>query len=212
MRMRNLKNKEEILNESKKLIKNPKEYIGKWHELFKNDNPIYIEIGMGKGKFIMENAIKNKNINYIGIERFDNVLARALPKIEEKNIENLYIIRINALELDEVFDHEIDRIYLNFSDPWPKKRHEDRRLTSREYLDKYAKIIENSDNVSIEMKTDNQQLFEYSLVSFNNNGYLITEISLDLENSEKEDNIKTEYEKKFIDKGNKIYYVKVMKN
>ncbi len=212
MRQRNVKNKEFIINNSRYIILSPCEYINSWHSVFNNNNPIYIEVGMGKGDFIIENAKRYPDINFIGIEKYDSIIAIALKKIDKEDLPNLRVIRMNANIIDSVFNHEIQKIFLNFSDPWPKKRHEDRRLTSREYLDKYAKIIENSDNVSIEMKTDNQQLFEYSLVSFNNNGYLITEISLDLENSEKEDNIKTEYEKKFMDKGNKIYYVKVMKN
>lgn len=207
MRMRNLKNKEEILNNSKILINNPKEHIGKWKELFKNNNPIYIEIGMGKGKFIMENALKNKNINYIGIERFDNVLARALPKLEEKNIENLYIIRINALELDEVFDHEIDRIYLNFSDPWPKKRHHERRLTSKTLLKKYDNLFKS--DKTIYQRTDNEDLFIYSLETLSNHGYGLNDITLDL-HSKEEDLITTEYEDKFTKDNKKIYAVKAI--
>ena len=121
MRLRNVKNKEEILNNSNYLITNQEEYKGKWKTLFKNDNPIYIEIGMGKGKFLLENALKYKNINYIGIERFDSVMAKAIKKIPE-DIENIKLIRMNALDIDKVFSKEIDLIYLNFSDPWPKKR------------------------------------------------------------------------------------------
>ena len=136
MRLRNVKNKEEILNNSDYLIKNPTDYKGKWKNLFKNDNPIYIEIGMGKGKFLLENALKYKNINYIGIERFDSVMAKAIKKIP-KDIGNIKLIRMNALDIDKVFSKEIDLIYLNFSDPWPKKRWHDRRLTSKIFLDKY---------------------------------------------------------------------------
>ena len=120
MRLRNVKNKEEILNNCPYLIKKPEEFQGKWNTLFNNNNPIYIEIGMGKGKFLLENALKNSNINYIGIERFDSVVAKAIKKIPE-SIPNLKIIKMNALDIDKVFFKEIDLIYLNFSDPWPKK-------------------------------------------------------------------------------------------
>ena len=160
MRLRNLKNKEEILENSNYLEKDPYKYKGKWKEYFKNDNPIYIEIGMGFGKFIVENARRNPNINYIGIERLDNVLARTLPRIPD-DINNLVILRLNALEIDEVFDKEIDRIFLNFSDPWPKARHSMRRLTSKVFLEKYDKIFKK--DMSIYMKTDNRDLYIFSL-------------------------------------------------
>ena len=124
MRLRKLKNSEELILNSKYIVSNPKDYIGKWNKVFNNDNPIYIEIGMGKGKFILENAIKNPNINYIGIEKYDSAISRAIKKIDEHNISNLKLIRIDAEELNQVFDKEIDIIYLNFSDPWPKDRHE----------------------------------------------------------------------------------------
>ena len=140
MRLRNVKNKEEILNSSAYLVKNPEENVGKWKELFGNDNPIYIEIGMGKGKFIIENAIKYPDINFIGIEKFDSVLARSLPKIPE-GLSNLLIIRMDALNIENVFSKEVDRIYLNFSDPWPKARHHLRRLSSKVFLEKYDSIF-----------------------------------------------------------------------
>ena len=140
MRLRNIKNKEEIIDASMYIVKNYKDYIGKWNTLFNNNNPIYLEIGMGMGKFIVENAINNPNINYIGIEKQDNVLARALPNIP-KNIPNLKVIRLNALEIDEVFNKDIDLLYLNFSDPWPKVRHHSRRLTSTIFLSKYDSIF-----------------------------------------------------------------------
>lgn len=193
MRIRNVKNKEEIMNNSDFLIKNYKDYKGKWNSLFKNNNPIYIEIGMGKGKFIIENAINNPNINFIGIERFDSIVAKALPKIPD-NLNNLLIIRMNALEIDEVFDREIDRIYLNFSDPWPKKRHHFRRLTSNIFLDKYDMIFKKDCNIY--MRTDNNDLFMYSIESLSNHGYILNSVYFDL-HKEEENLITTEYEDKF---------------
>ena len=133
MRLRNVKNKEEIMNNSLYLIKDYNEYKGRWRDFFNNSNPIYIEIGMGKGKFIIENALSNPDINYIGIEKYDSVIAKALQKIPE-GINNLVLIRCDALNIDEIFDKEIDRLYLNFSDPWPKSRHHFRRLTSDIFL------------------------------------------------------------------------------
>ena len=126
MRLRNVKNKEEIMNNSSYLVKD--NFKGRWRDYFKNDNPIYIEIGMGKGKFIIENAIKNPNINYIGIEKYDSVIAKGLLKIPE-GLNNLCMIRADALNIEDLFNHEVDTIFLNFSDPWPKKRHHLRRLS-----------------------------------------------------------------------------------
>ena len=134
MRIRNVKNKDKILASSRYFLKNYQNYKGKFHTLFQNTNPLYIEIGMGKGKFLMENAKTHPDINYIGIEKQDSIVARALQKIEEENLSNLYIIRANALEIDTIFSQEVDRIYLNFSDPWPKIRHHSRRLTSKIFL------------------------------------------------------------------------------
>ena len=204
MRLRNVKNKEEIMNASKYLVKNPEEYIGKWKKFFDNDNPIYIEIGMGKGKFIIENAIKYPNINFIGIEKFDSVLAKSLPKIPD-GLNNLCIIRMDALNIEKVFKKEIDRIYLNFSDPWPKVRHHLRRLSSRVFLDKYDNIFKNS--CEIHMKTDNRDLYIYSLMSFSEHGYVLKDISFDLHERNDENLITTEYEEKFSSKGMPIYYV-----
>ena len=204
MRIRNFKNKENVLDECKYLIRDPYKYIGKWKEVFNNNNPIYIEIGMGKGKFIVENAKKYPDINFIGIERFDTIMAKAILKIDEK-LPNLIFIRMDAENIDKVFDNEIDRIYLNFSDPWPKKRHNRRRLTSDLFLNKYENIFK--DTKYIYQKTDNRDLFEYSIISLVNYGYKIEDISLDLHNSSYEDIITTEYEDKFVKKGNRIYYL-----
>ena len=209
MRQRNVKNKKEIINNSKYIILNPSELKGKWQEIFNNNNPIYIEIGMGKGDFILENAITYPNINYIGIEKYDSIIALAIKKIEKYDLNNLKLIRMDALNIDDVFNKEISKLFLNFSDPWPKPRHVKRRLTRDNFLEKYDNIFKNEK--VIEMKTDNQKLFEFSLVSFNKSGYMVIEISLDLHNSDNTNNIMTEYERKFSEKNNRIYYVKVVK-
>ena len=209
MRVRNVKNKEEIISNSIYTIENPTNYKGSWNIAFNNNNPIYLEIGMGKGKFILENARNNPNINYIGIEKNGSVLSYAIRKIEEYKLSNLKLICFDANRIDELFDKDIDLLYLNFSDPCPKNRHEKRRLTSNSFLEKYDKIFK-KDRI-IEMKTDNQGLFEYSVISFVNNGYKIEDISLDLTNKEDFINIRTEYEEKYILKNNRIYYLKVIK-
>ena len=209
MRVRNVKNKEEIISNSIYTIENPSNYKGKWSSVFNNSNPIYLEIGIGKGKFILENAKNNPNINYIGIEKNGSVLSYAIKKIEEYKLSNLKLICFDANKIDEIFYKDIDLLYLNFSDPWPKNRHEKRRLTSSSFLEKYDKIFK-KDRL-IEMKTDNQGLFEYSVISLVNNGYKIEDISLDLTNKEDFINIRTEYEEKYILKNNRIYYLKVIK-
>ena len=207
MRLRNVKNKEEIMNSSSYLIRNPKDYKGKWKDLFNNNNPIYIEIGMGKGKFIIDNAKMYPDVNFIGIEKYDSVVAKSLQKIPE-GLNNLIIVRGDALEIDEWFDREIDTIYLNFSDPWPKNRHHLRRLSSRVFLEKYDFIFR--DIYDIEMRTDNKDLYTYSLVSFSTNGYILDEVSLDLHNDNMPE-ITTEYEDKFSKDGMPIYYVNCLK-
>ena len=203
MRLRNVKNKKEIMENSSYLVKNPCDYKGKWKELFDNNNPIYIEIGMGKGQFIINNALKYPNINFIGIEKYDSVIAKGLQKIPD-GLNNLAMVRWDALAIEDLFDKEIDRIYLNFSDPWPKKRHHLRRLSSRVFLEKYEKIFKNG-NI-IEMRTDNRDLFQYSLVSFSEFGYTLENISLDL-HTDNMPEITTEYEDKFSKDGMPIYYV-----
>ena len=208
MRLRNLKNKSEIINNSEYVVKDPEKYIGKWNSLFDNSNPIYIEIGMGKGKFIVENAINNPNINYIGIEKVDNVLARALPNIPV-GLNNLKILRLNAQDIDLCFNKEVDLVYLNFSDPWPKSRHADRRLTSKIFLEKYDKIFKGEP--SIQLRTDNYNLFRYSIESLSQYGYGLYDVSFDLHN-EVSDLITTEYEDKFVSNGDNIYYLHAIKS
>lgn len=208
MRIRNIKNKDEILKNSNYVIDDPYKYKGNWYKLFNNNNKIYLEIGTGKCKFIIENAKRYKDINFIGIERNASVLALGVKNIDF-DLPNLKLINVDALNVDQIFDKEIDKIYLNFSDPWPKKRNIKRRLTSFNYIKLYEKIFRN--DFIIRQKTDNRNLFEYSLISFSNNGYILKDISLDLHNDEKSDNINTEYEDKFSSKGQVIYMLEVFK-
>lgn len=209
MRLRNVKNKEEILNNCEILIKNPQEICGNWKKIFNNNHPLYIEIGMGKGDFIIENAKRYPNINFIGIEKYDSVIVRAVQKLENQELKNLKLIKIDAKEIENIFDKEIDLIYLNFSDPWPKVRHSKRRLSSHNFLNKYDKIFKDKKNII--MKTDNRKLFEFSIISYTSYGYNIKKISLDLYNDDINDNIPTEYEIKFSEKGYPIYKIEVEK-
>lgn len=204
MRLKHIKNADIIINNSPYLVKNSIEYKGKWNSLFNNNNPIEIEIGTGKGKFIINKALENPNINYIGIEKYDSPLVNAVKLLQDVNITNLKLICFDALHIDEIFDKEIDKIYLNFSDPWPKKRHEKRRLTSIQFLDKYEKLFKNEKR--IQMKTDNDDLYEYSCISFIENGYEIIKTDTNYK-----DTITTEYEDKFIKSGKNINYIYVVK-
>ena len=211
MRLRKVKDAKLKLEESRYFINEPLSYKGKWQSLFNNTNPIHIEIGCGKGKFISELASKNPDINYIAIEKFDSVLLRASEKLEDLELNNLKITILDASELLNYFDEkEISRIYLNFSDPWPKKCHAKRRLTSKLFLDEYKNILK--DDGAIIQKTDNRHLFEFSLESFNENGFLIKNICLDLHKDEERfpDNITTEFEEKWMTEG-PIYYLEAYK-
>lgn len=194
MRLRNVKNKDQILSSSPFFIADGSLYKGKWHQLFGNDRPIYLEIGMGKGKFLIENAIRYPEINFVGIERYDSVLARALEKVPE-DLKNIKIVRLNAEYIEKLFDHEISLIYLNFSDPWPKKKHHRRRLTSLEFLGKYDTIFQ-TDAVIVQ-KTDNADLFAYSLCCLSQYGYVLEDVSLDYQPTVEDENIETEYEERF---------------
>ena len=208
MRLRNVKGASKRIEQSPYIINNYKDYKGNFSSLFLNNNPINIEIGMGKGLFIINMAKNNPDINYIGIEKFDSVMVRAIEKLESENIPNLKLIKMDAEKVDEIFNQEIDKVYLNFSDPWPKDRHEKRRLTSKIFLNKYDKIFKSLKNIVF--KTDNRKLFEYSLKSFTDYGYQIKTISLDLHNDEIP-NVETEYEIKFSSKGYPIYMVDLIK-
>lgn len=185
-------------------IENPEELKGKWQEVFGNNNPIHIEIGSGKGQFVSGMAKANPNINYIGIEMIESVLVSALDKAIEADVPNLRLVARDAKLLEECFEKgEIAQIYLNFSDPWPKKRHTKRRLTNPTFLMIYERLL--PEEGEIHFKTDNRSLFEYSLVAFSEYNMLLTFVSLDLHNSDYEGNIKTEYEEKFSAKGFPIY-------
>lgn len=208
MRLRHVKNADIVINDCAYVIDDFKEYKGKWNTLFANNNPINIEIGMGKGDFIIGMALKYPNINFIGIEKFDSVLVRAIQKLNIE-IPNLRFIRMDASEIEDVFEKEIDTIYLNFSDPWPKKRHAFRRLTSTSFLKRYDNLF--NDKCHIIQKTDNKDLFAFSIKSFNNYGYIINDLTLDLQNDAYPDNVETEYEKRFKNKGNPIYMIDVYK-
>ncbi len=208
MRLRNVKNAKEIVKNSPFVVQNPQEHKGKYKELFGNNNPIHLEIGMGKGNFILDKARKNPDINFIGLEKYDSIVCRALEKAEVQQPSNLKIMCVDALELADIFDKEIDVIYLNFSDPWPKKRHAKRRLTSHVFLPIYDMVF--SGIPTIIQKTDNVGLFESSVVSLSTYGYTIEEISLDLASTGMENSL-TEYEAKFMSLGTKINYLKAIK-
>lgn len=187
------------------VIHNPQECRGKWHEVFGNDCPIRIEIGMGKGRFIMNLARMNPQINYVGIEKYSSVLIRGIQKLEADPLPNLYFIRMEAEEITSVFaEGEADRIYLNFSDPWPKDRHAKRRLPSREFLRRYDEILV-ADGV-IEFKTDNHDLFQFALEELEPAGWKILQMTEDLHHNAQmmEGNVMTEYEERFSSKGNPI--------
>ena len=210
MRLRNVKGAKEKIEASKYIILDYEKYRGHFNEVFPIQQPIHIEIGTGKGKFIKEMALAHPDINYIGIEKFDSVIVRALEKIDDEDIPNLRLIRMDACDIEKVFDHEISKIYLNFSDPWPKERHTNRRLTSERFLHRYDQLFK--DDKVIEFKTDNRDLFTYSLKSFTDYGYHISFLSLDLYADDVTDNIATEYEEKFHALGKPIYKVTVYKS
>lgn len=204
MRLRNVPGARDEIAVNRFVVHNPEEYKGKWREKFGNDNPIHIEIGMGKGQFIIKLAELNPNINYIGIEKFSSVLIRAVEKQEEAELPNLVFIRFDAEEIESIFaENEIDRIYLNFSDPWPKDRHAKRRLTSTRFLARYKNFLKTDGYVAF--KTDNKDLFDFSLEQVKEAGWRLEDVTFDLHNSPyNEGNIMTEYEERFSAKGNPI--------
>ena len=205
MRLKNVPGSKEYIAESKFVIHDETERKGKVREYFSNDKPIQIEIGMGKGQFIYAMAQKHPEINFVGIEKYSSVLLRAIQKMEEEPLDNLIFIRMDAEEITDVFDDkEIDKIYLNFSDPWPKDRHAKRRLESRQFLERYKKILK--DDGFIEFKTDNNDLFDFALEEVEAAGWKMIAFTRDLHSDEKlnEGNIMTEYEAKFSAMGNPI--------
>ena len=207
MRLRKVKNLDKRLEANKELIiQNAESLKGKWKFFFGNDKPIHLEIGMGKGQFIITLAKNNPDINYIGLEKEISCLIKAAEKLETR-IPNLIFVHFDATNILDVFsENEVDKLYLNFSDPWPKARHAKRRLTYIANLDKYKVIL--SDPCDIEMKTDNVSLFEFSVESFKEAGFTILELTFDL-HKDKQDIVTTEYEDKFTSLGNKINYIHV---
>ncbi len=183
MRLRNVPGARETIIENQFSIQEPEQKKGKWAEVFGNDHPIHIEVGMGKGQFIIEMAKRNPEINYIGIEKYSSVLVRAVEKLEDFEQNNLRLIRMDAENIEEVFDKdEVDRIYLNFSDPWPKDRHAKRRLTSTRFLERYNNILTPEGRVMF--KTDNKDLFDFSLEQVEEAGWILENHTYDLHHSE----------------------------
>ena len=205
MRLKKIKNAKEIVQKSSYYVENPLEIKGKWNTMFEKKQPIHIEIGMGKGKFIINMA------KFIGIEKYDSVLVKAVKQLEEldEKLLNLKLLLFDAEEISEVFDKEIELIYLNFSDPWPKSKHEKRRLTSSTYLKKYDSLFKNEKRII--QKTDNRIFFDFSLQSIEEYGYTIDEVTYDLYSLNDEDNVPTEYEEKFNSLGIPINRLKVHK-
>ncbi len=205
MRLRNIKGAKEAVSQSPYCIMPSEGIKGNWNSVFPNDNPIHIEIGMGKGQFLIRLARQNPNINYIGVERYESVLIRAVQKMENEPLQNIRFICMDAALLSEVFaPEEVFRIYLNFSDPWPKDRHAKRRLTSGNFLNLYQKIL--SPSGRIEFKTDNRNLFDFSLEEVKASGLKLCSFTYDLHNDDSMNagNVMTEYEEKFSALGNPI--------
>ena len=209
MRLRNVKGSRDKIAENDFVIHKPEEYCGCWDKAFHIKRPLYLEIGTGKGKFISELAVKNPEKNYLGIEKFSSVLVRALDKRSMLEIDNLFFLRMDAEEIVHIFEKdEVDGIYLNFSDPWPKDRHAKRRLTSRRFLDRYKQILKPKGSVIF--KTDNKDLFHFSLEEANLAKWDILNVTYDLHHSKyAENNIMTEYEEKFLAEGKPIYRMEI---
>lgn len=207
MRLRKIKNAEEIIAKHDDLVlQQPEQYKGKWKEVFQNENPIHIEVGMGKGQFLYQLALRYPEINYIGIEVVPSVMVRAVEKYVPDRLPNVRLLCVNAEQLVDIFeDEEVSQIYLNFSDPWPKNRHEKRRLTYKRFLAIFEQIL--IPNGEIHFKTDNRGLFEYSIISMTNYGMKLIDICLNLHQSGYEDNIMTEYEERFVSLNHPIYYL-----
>lgn len=205
MRLKNVPGSREAIAESDFVVHEPEKIKGSWKALFHNQNPLHIEIGMGKGKFIYEMARRNPEINYIGIEKYSSVLLRAVQKMEEEPLVNLKFIRMDAEDITDVFaENEVDKIYLNFSDPWPKDRHAKRRLPSKEFLARYDQLLVKDG--FLEFKTDNRGLFDFAVEQLPEAGWKAEKITYDLHHDEEmvRGNVMTEYEEKFSSMGNPI--------
>lgn len=209
MRLRNIPGADDVIKRHPIAVKESKDYKGKWNTVFENDNPIHVEIGMGKGQFILNLAKRNPDINYIGIERYSSVLLRALEKYDTEEfceLTNVRFICMDAMELPDVFDvEEVGKIYLNFSDPWPKARHARRRLTSTVFFAQYEKVL--AKEGVVEFKTDNRPLFEFSLEQVEEARWKLQAFTFDLHHDEimNQGNVMTEYEEKFSAQGNPIH-------
>lgn len=208
MRLRNITGSREAVANDRYVITEPEKLKGAWRNQFGNDNPIHLEIGSGKGKFLMELAASNPNINYVGLEKYSSVLLRALERLREIEIDNLHFVRFDAEYLTSIFaTDEIERIYLNFSDPWPKDRHAKRRLTSRQFLGKYNQCLQKEGEVIF--KTDNRTLFDFSIEEIEKGDWKIKDITYDLHGSKYvTGNVMTEYEERFVSEGKPIHMVK----
>ena len=205
MRLRNVPGARDVMDANEYVYTEPEGMAGTWSQIFGNYNPVHIEIGMGKGRFITTLASMNPDINYVGIEKYSSVLLRAVEKQDELCLPNLRFIRMDAENITSVFGkEEVDRIYLNFSDPWPKDRHAKRRLTSRQFFARYDEILKSTGRV--EFKTDNRPLFDFSVEEVNEAGWKLSVCTYDLHNDEKlvEGNVMTEYEERFSSQGNPI--------
>ena len=210
MRLRNIPRAESVLEACKEVVKNPESLCGHWNQEFQNERPLHIEIGMGKGQFLLTLAAENPQINYVGIERYSSVLLRAVEKFQELEAEgkapaNIRFICMDANDLPTVFaPAEVSRIYLNFSDPWPKARHARRRLTSNEFFKLYDKVL--TADGTVEFKTDNRPLFDFAVEELEPAGWQAQVITYDLHSDPAlmEGNVMTEYEEKFSSIGNPI--------
>lgn len=201
-----IKNADSIVKSSKHVVNNPYENKNNWNKVFGNNNPIKLELGMGRGNFIIEMAKKYPNINFIGLELYDSQMVSAVEKLKSLNLTNIKLINCDAREIDKIFGKEIDTIYLTFSEPWPKKHDEKKRFTHESYLKLYDKIFKK--NKHIILKTDNKGLFAYSLESLSQYWYSFDRVSLDLHHDEnKIDNIMTDFEKQYFKENRQIYYV-----
>lgn len=206
MRYNVVKDAEVIIGKSSYLVKNPYNYKNKWNDFFGNKNPIHIELGMGRGDFIVNMAKKYPNVNFVGLELYASQMVRAVERLEREKLPNLKLINADARELDKIFGKEIHTIYLTFSEPWPKKQDEKKRFTHESYLRLYDKIFKRDKHIVL--KTDNKGLFAYSLESLSQYWYSFERVSLDLHNNEIPiPNIMTDFEKKYFEEGRPIYYV-----